>query len=97
MPKAVTSWSRTCRGAVASSRTAPSQGSASHPLDGEEPHHVPSRTGPSSSIKAVTEQPAKHGKLLEVQVPDRVWDRRDEAQRLRAEKAAAAGPTDDVA
>ncbi|KAK4093447.1 hypothetical protein Purlil1_2604 [Purpureocillium lilacinum] len=74
-------------------RTAPSQGSASHPLDGEEPHHVPSRTGPSSSIKAVTEQPAKHGKLLEVQVPDRVWDRRDEAQRLRAEKAAAAGPS----
>ena len=42
----------------------------------------------------VSEQPAKHGKLLEVQVPDRAWDRRDEAKRQRADKAAtAAGPS----
>lgn len=36
----------------------------------------------------MADQPAKHGKLLEVDVPDNAWDRRDDAKRQRTENPA---------
>ena len=38
------------------------------------------------SDNKLADQPAKHGKLLEVDVPDNAWDRTGNAKRQRVEK-----------
>ncbi|KND95365.1 hypothetical protein TOPH_00182 [Tolypocladium ophioglossoides CBS 100239] len=51
------------------------------PLQGQ-----PAEQAPPGSSDKLGDQPTKHGKLLEVDVPDNAWDRRDDAKRRRTEK-----------